>query len=135
MKKLFVGILALAAIYSCNNSTETKASDASKSADTAAAAPANANAAQSAENEKAINLIAQSDCLTCHKVDEKTTGPAYRDVANKYENNDATVELLAKKVIAGGKGNWGEIPMTPHPNLSEADAKEMVKYVLSLRNK
>lgn len=132
MKKLFVGILALAAIYSCNNSTETKASDASKSADTAAATT---NAAPSAENEKAINLIAQSDCLTCHKVDEKTTGPAYRDVANKYENNDATVALLAEKVIKGGKGNWGEIPMTPHPNLSEADAKEMVKYVLSLRNK
>ncbi|MDI3319901.1 c-type cytochrome [Pinibacter soli] len=131
MKKLFVGILALAAIYSCNNSTETKASDA-KSTDPAAATT---NTAPSAENEKAINLIAQSDCLTCHKVDEKTTGPAYRDVANKYENNDATVELLAKKVIAGGKGNWGEIPMTPHPNLSEADAKEMVKYVLSLRNK
>ncbi|MDH7461826.1 c-type cytochrome [Chitinophagaceae bacterium 26-R-25] len=132
MKKLLVGILALAAIYSCNNSSETKASDTSKSADTAAATT---NAPLSAENEKAINLIAQSDCLTCHKVDEKTTGPAYRDVANKYENNDATVELLAKKVIAGGKGNWGEIPMTPHPNLSEADAKEMVKYVLSLRNK
>ncbi|MBV4358312.1 c-type cytochrome [Pinibacter aurantiacus] len=132
MKKLFVGILALAAIYSCNNSSETKASDTAKSADTAAATP---NAALSAENEKAINLIAQSDCLTCHKVDEKTTGPAYRDVANKYENNDATVALLAEKVIKGGKGNWGEIPMTPHPNLSEADAKEMVKYVLSLRNK
>jgi len=131
MKKLFVGILALAAIYSCNNSSETKASDATKSADTAATT----NAAPSAENEKAINLIAQSDCLTCHKVDEKTTGPAYRDVANKYENNDATVALLAEKVIKGGKGNWGEIPMTPHPNLSEADAKEMVKYVLSLRNK
>jgi cytochrome c len=132
MKKLLVGILALAAIYSCNNAGESKTGDATKTADSTATT---ANATPSAENEKAINLIAQSDCLTCHKVDEKTTGPAYRDVANKYQNNDATVELLAKKVIAGGKGNWGEVPMTPHPNLSEADAKEMVKYVLSLRNK
>lgn len=131
MKKLFVGILALAAIYSCNNSTETKAGDATKSADTAT----KISAAPTDENEKGVELIAQSDCLTCHKVDEKTVGPAYREVANKYENNDATVTLLAEKVIKGGKGNWGEIPMTPHPNLSEADAKVMVKYVLSLRNK
>jgi cytochrome c len=80
-------------------------------------------------------LIAQSDCLTCHKVDEKAIGPAYRDVANKYSNDNQTVTMLADKIIKGGAGVWGQIPMTPHPNLSKQDAEQMVKYVLLLKNK
>ncbi|HEY2726891.1 MAG TPA: cytochrome c class I, partial [Parafilimonas sp.] len=68
-------------------------------------------------------------------IDEKVTGPAYRDVANKYDNTDANVKMLAAKVIKGGSGNWGTIAMTPHPAVSEADAEQMVKYILLLRNK
>jgi len=68
-------------------------------------------------------------------VDEKLTGPPYRDVANKYENTDANVKMLAEKIIKGGTGNWGTVPMTPHAALSEADAEQMVKYILLLRNK
>ncbi len=78
-------------------------------------------------------LIGKSDCLTCHKVREKLIGPAYQDVANKYESTDANITMLASKIIAGGKGVWGEVPMTPHPTVSEADAKQMVKYVLLLK--
>ena len=47
--------------------------------------------------QKGLALIASNDCLTCHKVDEKVTGPAYRDVANKYDNTDANVKMLARK--------------------------------------
>jgi cytochrome c len=82
-----------------------------------------------------VELIAKSDCLTCHKVSEKLTGPAYKDVALKYESNDENISLLASKIIKGGQGVWGPIPMTPHASLSEADAKQMVKYILLLRNK
>jgi len=79
-------------------------------------------------------LVGQYQCITCHKIDEKLTGPAYRDVANKYAGaDDATITKLAQKVISGGSGNWGEVPMTPHPNVSEADAKTMVKYILLLK--
>jgi len=78
-------------------------------------------------------LIEASDCTSCHRIDQKLVGPAYQDVAKKYENNDANVAMLTKKVISGGKGNWGEIPMTPHPNLSEKDSETMVRYILSLR--
>jgi cytochrome c len=82
---------------------------------------------------KGAQLVAASDCGSCHRENEKLLGPAYHDVALKYTNNDANVTMLAKKVISGGKGNWGDIAMTPHPGLSEGDAKEMVRYVLSLR--
>jgi cytochrome c len=66
-------------------------------------------------------------------VSEKLTGPSYKDVAAKYENTDANITLLAEKIIKGGQGVWGPIPMTPHAALSEADAKQMVKYILLLK--
>ncbi|MGZ3958256.1 MAG: c-type cytochrome, partial [Flavisolibacter sp.] len=83
--------------------------------------------------EKGLNLIAKNDCLTCHQVEVKTTGPAYMDVAAKYPNNEAVIDSLSNKVIKGGSGNWGTVPMTPHPSLSKEDARSMVKYVLSLK--
>lgn len=78
-------------------------------------------------------LIVKSDCLGCHKEQEKLVGPAYVDVAKKYAATADNVTLLAGKIIAGGKGVWGEIPMTPHPQIAEADAETMVKYILSLK--
>jgi len=61
-------------------------------------------------------------------------GPSYRDVANKYASlPDTIVTHLAGKIIKGGSGVWGEVPMTPHPALSEEDAKSMVKYILLLK--
>jgi cytochrome c len=130
LKKYFVIITALAAaIAACNSNSSS--SDTSSSA---ATAPAN-DITTNPDYQKGLALIAKNDCLTCHKVDEKVTGPAYRDVANKYENTDANVKMLAAKVIKGGSGNWGTVPMTPHPAVSEADAEQMVKYVLLLRNK
>ncbi|MHB1179718.1 MAG: c-type cytochrome [Daejeonella sp.] len=83
--------------------------------------------------EKGEELIKQSDCLTCHKVDLKIIGPAYQEVAAKYPATDENIDLLAGKIIKGGAGNWGDIPMTPHPTVSNDDAKEMVKYILSLK--
>lgn len=132
MKKYFIlaGISALA--FACGNSaTENKAGETAATA-TEQAAPA--AAAPSADEEKGIELIAGNDCLTCHKVNEKSIGPSYTDVANKYNADDATIADLAGKIIKGGSGVWGEVPMTAHPQLSEDDAKIMVKYVLSLKN-
>jgi len=130
LKKYYVAIALLVFIGACSsNSTENK--DAKASAPPAATNDLSANP----DYQKGLELIAKSDCLTCHKVNEKLIGPAYRDVAAKYENTDANVALLASKVLKGGSGVWGAIPMTPHAALSEADAKQMVKYILLLRNK
>lgn len=76
--------------------------------------------------------VANSDCLSCHLVERMVVGPAYMDIAAEYENNDENVTMLAKKVIEGGTGVWGETAMPPHPNLSEEDAKDMVRYILGL---
>ena len=82
---------------------------------------------------KGLEKVKGSDCTGCHQVDRKLIGPAYADVAAKYENTEANVAMLAKKVIAGGVGVWGEIPMAAHPNLTEEDATDMVRYILLLK--
>ncbi|MCE7073339.1 ThuA domain-containing protein [Dyadobacter sp. CY327] len=79
-------------------------------------------------------LIEASDCKACHSVDKKSIGPAYREVSAKYKGDNSAVEKLTKKVIAGGGGVWGETAMAAHPQLSAADASEMVKYILNVTN-
>lgn len=133
MKKYFVTVALLAVIAACNNSgTESETSDSS--ATETPAAPSN-DLSSNPDYQKGLALVASNDCLTCHKVDEKVTGPAYRDVANKFENTPENVSMLAQKVINGSVGVWGPVAMTPHPALSQADAEQMVKYILLLRNK
>lgn len=123
---------AMALIVACSsNSTDKKETPA-----TAPAAVSETPATDMTANpdyEKGLTLIAKSDCLTCHKTDTKNIGPAYKDVAAKYENTEANITMLAGKIIKGGGGVWSAVPMTPHPTISEADAKQMVKYVLLLR--
>jgi cytochrome c len=111
--------------------TSTPAATADTAATTAPAAEAPATAAAPAGNGKA--LIEASDCRTCHQDASKVIGPAYVDVAKKYPNTPENVKLLAGKIIAGGKGVWGEIPMTPHPTVSQGDAEAMVAYILSMK--
>jgi len=95
---------------------------------------ANAGSAPTTDvNSKGKAMIQKMDCIGCHKEHDKLVGPAYADIAKKYEANDENIEKLADKIIAGGKGVWGEVPMTPHPNLSKDDAKELVKYILTVK--
>lgn len=72
-------------------------------------------------------------CLTCHMIDEKLTGPAYRDVANKYENTNANIKMLAEKVMKGSVGVWGDIIMPPNTSVTEEEAEAIVKYILLLK--
>jgi cytochrome c len=128
VKKYFVVIAVLGIITACGGND--KPADASKdSPKTTAADELSANP----DYQKGLELIANSDCLTCHKVSDKLTGPSYKEVAAKYENTDENVSLLAGKIIKGGQGVWGPVPMTPHPTISEDDAKQMVKYILLLK--
>lgn len=76
-------------------------------------------------------LISKSDCFACHKPDSKLVGPSYQDIAKKYKPTDANLTLLSGKVIKGGSGTWGQIPMLAHPNVTPADAKKMVRFILS----
>lgn len=103
------------------------------STETKEAAPAAEAPAAPAGKSKGEALLSKSDCLACHSKTQKLVGPAYVNVAGKYPATDENIEHLADKIIAGGQGVWGAIPMTPHPGLSKDDAKEMVKYILSLK--
>lgn len=126
MKKSFAVFLIIAVIAGCN-SNESKENTPDVKNETPAARP------DDAVVEKGLNLIAKSDCLTCHKIADVSTGPSYTAVAAKYPDNEQVVDSLSVKIIKGGSGNWGTVPMTPHPSLSPEDAKAMVKYVLSLK--
>lgn len=129
MKKALAVIAGLAFLVACGGgNTENKQTEETPATTTETAAPAS-----SPEAERGMELIAKSDCLTCHKVAEANIGPAYEAVAAKYPDNDAVVDSLSQKIIKGGAGNWGTVPMTPHPDMPVDDAKAMVRYVLSLK--
>ncbi|WP_240510915.1 c-type cytochrome [Algoriphagus antarcticus] len=77
-------------------------------------------------------LISYSDCAECHRNDKRAKGPAFQDIAKRYPIKQVYIDLLARKVISGGKGSWGSPIMSPHPDVKEEDAKAMVSYILSL---
>ncbi|MHB8914553.1 MAG: c-type cytochrome [Thiobacillus sp.] len=78
-------------------------------------------------------LAQKNACMTCHSVDKKVVGPGFKDVAKKYAGDKTAEAKLITKVKTGGKGVWGEIPMPPNPQVSDADAKKIVQWVLSLK--
>jgi cytochrome c len=133
MKKYLLVSLIFAAMIACNsNDTKEEKKDTSSTTENK---DASADLSNNPDYQKGLELVAKSDCLTCHKIDEKIQGPTYRDVANKYAGMpDTIIGHLAQKIIKGGSGVWAEMPlMTPHPTLSEADAEAMVKYILLLK--
>lgn len=79
-----------------------------------------------------LQLIAKSDCKTCHNKNLQTIGPSYTAIAQKYKNTPENNKLLSTKVKNGGSGIWGEQMMTPHPDLAEEDINKMVAYIMSL---
>ncbi|MEY4099603.1 MAG: hypothetical protein RL300_774 [Pseudomonadota bacterium] len=77
-------------------------------------------------------LAQKKNCMSCHAIDKKVVGPAYKDVAKKYAGQDVTTRLT-NKVKQGGSGVWGSIPMPANPQVSDAEAKQLVSWVLSLK--
>lgn len=134
MKKLFllIALIGIASVSftSCGSKKEEAKEEEKASDDYAIAEPAKESSADLIAQGKA--LVDGSDCKTCHHPTNKIIGPAHTDVAKKYEFTKANVTLLANKIKNGGSGVWGEIPMSPHADLSMADAEKMAMYVLSL---
>ena len=98
----------------------------------AAAAVVFAGGANAAVDAAKAKALAQSkNCLACHAVDKKLVGPAYVEIAKKYKGNKDAAAMLNKKVINGGGGVWGTIPMPPNP-VKEDEAKLLVDWILSL---
>ena len=75
-------------------------------------------------------LAKAKNCMSCHAIDKKLVGPAYKEVAAKYKGDKAAPAMLATKVKAGGKGVWGQIPMPPNAKVSDADMKTLITWIL-----
>jgi cytochrome c len=133
MKKSFIIFGFALAISACGNNKTSNSSGTDSTGTATATTSASQNTSVAVKDTLGEALIQKNDCLSCHKLDQKIIGPAYNDVANKYTASPAVIDTLANKIIKGGSGNWGNIAMSPHPNLSLTDAREMVKYILSLK--
>jgi cytochrome c len=75
----------------------------------------------------------KKNCMACHAIDKKVLGPAYKDVAAKYAGQKDAVDKLAAKVVKGGTGVWGNIPMPANPQVTDAEAKQLVEWILTLK--
>ncbi len=126
MKKIIASAVIVLGIFACNSAEEkTKTGEPEQKKNTAMDNP---------DYDAGLNLIAKSDCFTCHKLREKLIGPSYGDVANKYPNTPETIDTLSNRIIHGAQGIWGTVPMAAHPAVTKADAEKMVKYILLLKD-
>ncbi|MDA8446534.1 c-type cytochrome [Acidovorax valerianellae] len=78
-------------------------------------------------------LATSKNCMACHAVDKKLVGPSYKDVAAKYAGQKDAVDKLAAKIMKGGSGAWGPVPMPANAQVNDAEAKKLAAWVLSLK--
>ncbi|HOZ68334.1 MAG TPA: c-type cytochrome [Chitinophagaceae bacterium] len=124
MKKMILPLFAIVMLASCGGADTS----GGKTTEPVAEKP------KDPAYDKGLALVAQNDCLTCHKINEPFTGPSYSQVAEKYAGADAAkIKEISEKIIKGGTGVWGSALMTPHASLSQEDAEAMVKYILLLK--
>lgn len=118
MKKLVLAGCLGMLMFSCTKKEQASVSE------TSAQPVAATNAHLSGDQ-----IIETLDCSGCHSLNERMIGPSYKEIADKYSEKD--IDALATKIIEGGSGVWGSVPMQPHSQVSKEDAKKMVQYILS----
>jgi cytochrome c len=77
-----------------------------------------------------IDLAKKNACMSCHAIDRKLVGPAFKDVAQKYAKRTDAANQLAQSIKKGGAGKWGPVPMPPPTSLSDPDALIIAKWIL-----
>ena len=115
----------------CNNNPEQKIQR--KSIDYIRPIPGINDSIPAKIAEKGKVLIAYSDCSSCHKINQRSVGPAFQDIAKRYPANQVYIDMLAQKVIMGGSRSWGYPIMNPHPKLKLEEARIMVSYIMSMK--
>ncbi|MEN9543283.1 MAG: hypothetical protein RLZZ598_116 [Pseudomonadota bacterium] len=78
-------------------------------------------------------LAQRKNCMNCHQVDKKVIGPAFKDIAARYAGQKDMADRLAQKVVKGGAGAWSQVPMPANPQVSEAEARQLVGWILGLK--
>lgn len=139
MKKVSILFLSLTIAgmsnYYSYSQTKKPVKKTTKTETTKTTTSSTKNTSSKADIDQGKQLLSKSDCLSCHQLQVKVVGPAYTAVAAKYPATGENVDKLSDKIIKGGSGSWGPIPMSPHPSIAKADAEKMVKYILSLKAK
>ncbi len=79
------------------------------------------------------DLAQKKNCMACHAVDKKLIGPGYKEVAAKYAGQKDATDKLAQKIVKGGAGVWGQVPMPANPQVNDAEAKQLAAWVMSLK--
>ncbi len=134
MKNIGIALITLVCFASCGDDKKTEDSGSTSGGDTAISAGPPPEPTADPEVAKGLDLAAKSDCFTCHKLNETSVGPSYAAVAAKYKGQmPGIADTLAGKILKGGAGVWGTVPMTPHPTMSKEDAKSMVAYIMSIQ--
>jgi len=77
-------------------------------------------------------LAQKSACMSCHQAAKKVVGPSYQDIAKKYKGDAKAADHFVTVIKKGGKGVWGPVPMPPHPQVSEENAKKLAAWILSM---
>jgi cytochrome c len=80
-----------------------------------------------------LALATAKNCMTCHAIERKVVGPSFKEVAAKYKDNKGAADMLASKIMKGGSGVWGQVPMPANTQVNEADAKKLAAWVLSTK--
>lgn len=80
-----------------------------------------------------LEMARAKNCMACHAVDRRMVGPTFRDIAARYAGQAGAVDRLTQKTLRGGSGVWGPVPMPPSPNVSEAEARQLAAWILTLR--
>ena len=79
------------------------------------------------------DLAQKKNCMACHATDKKLIGPGYKEVASKYAGQKDAADKLAQKILKGGSGVWGQVPMPANPQVTEAEAKQLAAWVLTVK--
>ncbi len=130
-KNILLGGL-IVCFFACSEPAKVENTATKTEEPTKTEAPATASA--NPDYDKGLELVAKSDCLGCHRINQASVGPSYAAIATKYEATESNINMLASKIMQGGQGVWGEVPMAAHPNLSKEDAVQMVKYIMLLKD-
>lgn len=77
------------------------------------------------------DLAKSKNCVACHHVERKMIGPPYKAMAERYGNDESAIKLLSEKIVKGGGGNWGQLPMPPQPGVSTEEAEALAKWIIS----
>ena len=88
-----------------------------------------------AQSDQLKKLMLANNCMACHMIDTRKYGPQFDEISSKYITDKRAIETLVTKIKAGGKGVWGEDPMPPQPQVSDADAKTFAELIMALKPK